>query len=423
MRRWAGAPQGEVRSVDSFAEKTGGKLRFTNVAQETPIQEIWAYDVTDGREPEGTLKLSYTVQADAAPAFAALAPLNAYIAGRYPVDERTTVVALPAGATAGHAAPGAGSAAAATAAERDAGSAPIVHVLIPSGFGDAFPGKPLARAWNYGWENVHDGLDGVALDIPALKATPGKDGLIPLNIRIKDPIWPGRDMIDVSVSVRPGQKRTLWLDLRDRILTADSLFMTIASAAPDFGASSLDGMNVRLVFKDRAAALPEHIADRFDQVKDNWGFLVEEHTASKREGLYRRLYGDISDLLRVDPDHVEGAALLGGYQLWRDRLPRLHPAGGARGRAALGVPPARGSEARPPVRRLVDRQPPGAVRRFRRRHLRRCRPDRAMARPRADGRRARQGERLAPRAVRRGLHQRHADQRARHDHHRRAPRL
>ena len=298
-------PAGEVRSVDSFAERTGGKLRFTNVAQETPIQEIWAYDVTKGDEPEGTFKLSYTVQSNAAPAYAALTALNHYIEGRYPADERTTVVALPAGASAGHAAAGAGNAAAATAAERGGGAAPIVHILIPSGFGDAPPGKPLARAWNYGWENVHDGLDGIALDIPALKATPGKDGLIPLNIRVKDPIWPGRDMIDVSVSVRPGEKRTLWLDLRDRILTADSLFLTVASAAPDFGAESLDGMDIRLVFKDRAAALPEHIADRFNQVKDNWGFLVEEHTASKREGLFRRLYGDITDLFRVDPDNLE----------------------------------------------------------------------------------------------------------------------
>ncbi|MEO8374960.1 MAG: LamG-like jellyroll fold domain-containing protein, partial [Sphingomonas bacterium] len=298
-------PAGEVRSVDSFAEKTGGKLRFTNIAQETPIQEIWAYDVAQGAEPEGSFKLSYTVQSNAAPAYAALSSLNTYIAGRYPEDERTTVVALPAGAGAGRAAAGAGNAAAATAAERGEGAGPIIDILIPSGFGDAPPGKPLARAWNYGWENVHDGLDGIALDIPALRARPGKDGLIPLNIRVKDPIWPGRDMIDVSVSVRPGEKRTLWLDLRDRILTADSMFLTVASAAPDFGANSLDGMNIRLVFKDRAAALLEHIADRFNQVKDNWGFLVEEHTASKREGLFRRLYGDITDLFRVDPDNLE----------------------------------------------------------------------------------------------------------------------
>ncbi|MBC7031969.1 hypothetical protein G6O48_23820, partial [Salmonella enterica subsp. enterica serovar Enteritidis] len=74
----------------------------------------------------------------------------------------------------------------------------------------------------------------------------------------------------------------------------------------DFGPASLDGMNVRLVFKDRAAALPEHVADRFNQVKDNWGFLVEEHTASKRAAMYARVFADIGDLLRVDPDHVEG---------------------------------------------------------------------------------------------------------------------
>ncbi|MEG3150047.1 LamG-like jellyroll fold domain-containing protein [Sphingomonas sp. ZT3P38] len=299
-------PQGEVRSVDSFAPRIGGHLRFANTAQETPIQEIWAYDVSDAAEPAGSFKLSYTVQASAAPAFAALSSLNAYIAGRYAPDERTTVVALPAGASAGRAAAGAGNAAATEAAARAADSAPIVHVLIPSGFGEAFAGRPAARSWNYGWENVHEGLDGIALDLPALQATPGKDGLIALNIRVKDPIWPGRDMIDVSVSVRPGQKRTIWLDLRDRILTDDSLFLSVASAAPDFGAASLDGMNVRLVFKDRAVALPEHVADRFTQVKDNWGSLVEEHTSSKRAGLYRRLYADISDLLRVDPDHVEG---------------------------------------------------------------------------------------------------------------------
>ena len=304
--RLAARPQGVVRSLDTFDTRIGGTLRFTNVAQETPIQELWAYDVRAGAVPAGTRQLPYTVNAAVAPtSYAALDSLNSFIAGRHPASERATVVALPAGAGAGRAAPGAGNAAAGEAAQRREGL-PIVHVLIPSGFGDAVPGRPLARAWNYGWENVHDGLDGVALDLPALAVTPGKDGLIPLDIRVKDPIWPGRDMIDVSVSVKPGEKRTLWLDLRDRILTADSLYLSIASAAPDFGAAALDGMGVRLVFKDRAEAIKEHVADRFAQVRDNWGFLVEEHTASKREALYRRLAADIGDMLRVDPDHVEG---------------------------------------------------------------------------------------------------------------------
>jgi hypothetical protein len=297
-------PQGVVRTFDQFDAKTGGALRFTNVAQETPIQELWAYDVAPGVEPKGTFKLDYTVHADAAPARPQLADIVRFIDGRYPPKERTTVLATPS--SGGKAAAGAGDAASTKQRVEQQDTAPIVHILIPSGFGDALPAEPPARAWNYGWENAHDGLDGVAIDIPALDVTPGRDGLIPLDIRVKDPIWPQRDMIDVQVSVRPHEARTLWLDLRDRILTSNPLYLSIASAAPDFGARAVDGMKIRLIFKDREAAKVEHIADRFNQVKDNWGFLVEEHTASKREALYRRLYGDISDLLRVDPDNLQG---------------------------------------------------------------------------------------------------------------------
>jgi hypothetical protein len=321
FRSLARRPQGVVRSVTALGEAQGGTLRFTNVMQEQPIQEIWAYDVGSAKEPEGSFKLSYTVDAKVSADLAALDGLNRFIAGRYPNDERNTVLALPPGA--GSAAAGAGSAAATGAAKHVEGAMPIVHVLIPSGFGDAYPGRALARAWNYGWENTRDGLDGIALDIPALKATPGKDGLIPLNIKVKDPIWPGRDMIDLSVSVRPGEARTLWLDLRDRILTNDSLYLTVASAAPDFGPASLDGMNIRLVFKDRAAALPEHIADRFNQVKDNWGFLVEEHTASKRAALYRRVFADVADLLRVDPDNAEARRYWADISYGAQNLPEF----------------------------------------------------------------------------------------------------
>jgi len=294
-------PRGVVRSVTRTAPRTGGTLSFTNVMQEQPIQEIWAYDIGAGTVPAGSFQLDYTIRSDEAPTLAVLTPLNAFIAGRYPAAERSTVVAMPTSGV--KAAVGAGAAGGATAV-RPAGLDPIVHILIPASFGDARPDQPIARAWDYGWQNLHDGLDGIAIDLPALTATPDARGLIPLNIKVKDPIWPGRDMIDVSVSVKPGQARTVWLDLRDRILGNDSLYLSIASAAPDFGAAALDGARIRLVFKPRAAALSEHVADRFNQVKDNWGFLVEEHTASKRAGLYQRLFGDISDLLRVDPDNV-----------------------------------------------------------------------------------------------------------------------
>ncbi|TPG52905.1 LamG-like jellyroll fold domain-containing protein [Sphingomonas glacialis] len=290
--------KGVVRSVTAMPERQGGTLSFANTMQEQPIQELWAYDVHPGAEPAGRFKLSYTVDANASTRIAALGPLESFIAGRYAPDERSTVVALPSAGI--KAAVGAGAAGAGTTAQLRAPGLPIVHILIPASLGDAYPDKPLARAFDYGWQNLHDGLDGIAIDLPALKGS----GPIALDIRVKDPLWPARDMIDLSVSVRPGEARTLWLDLRDRILSNDSLYLSIASAEPSFDAASLNGAKIRLVFKDRAAALPEHIADRLNQVKDNWGFLVEEHTASKREALYARVFGDIGDLLRVDPDNL-----------------------------------------------------------------------------------------------------------------------
>jgi hypothetical protein len=141
---------------------------------------------------------------------------------------------------------------------------------------------------------------------------------------VKDPIWPERDMMDVSIAVRPGEPRTVWLDLRDRILTDRSFYIAIASAIPEFNASSLDGMNIRLIFKDRDQAKIEHIADRFNQVKDNWGYLVEEHTSTKREALYRRVLADITDLLAVDPDNEQGRIYWQDISYYNQSMPAIH---------------------------------------------------------------------------------------------------
>lgn len=292
-------PQGVVRTVDTFDTRRGGHLRFENAVQETPIQQIWAYHVSEAAEPEGSVKQHYTIRGDAEVDYENLAALRAHIDSRFVSGERSKVLALP------------GRAAYRTReTPRETGTQPIVHVLIPSGIGAAPAAQPLIRSWAHSWENMYDGLDGIAIDIPALElpATHSVDGTpaIPLNIRVKDPIWPDRDMIDVSVSVQPGQKRTLWLDLRDRILTEDSLWISIASAAEGFGPAALDGAEVRMVYKPRAEAIAEHVEDRFNQVRDNWGFLVEEHTTSRRQRLYARVHADISDLLRVDPDHELG---------------------------------------------------------------------------------------------------------------------
>lgn len=294
--------QGTLRSISSFADHVGGILRFSNQVQETPIQEVWAYDVHPGKEPEGTFKLSYKVKANSAPDFPALKSLLEFINGRHLADQRSVAVALPINV---RAAPASGSATDTAMIKRSANSLPLVHVLIPASFDNTSSGKPLTRAWNYGWQNAHDGLDGIALDIPALDLPANANGVIPLNIRVKDPIWPARDMMDVSIAVKPREAKTVWLDLRDRILTDKSFYFTIASSNAAFNAESLDGMNIRLIFKDREIAKREHIEDRFNQVKDNWGFLVEEHTATRREALYERVLTDITDLLAVDPENEQ----------------------------------------------------------------------------------------------------------------------
>ena len=124
----ASRAQGQERTFNQFTdERRAGVLTFTNVAQETPIQEIAAYDLGAGAEPKGTTKLSYTIRAGVAPDSPDLDRLNAFIAGRYPPAERATVVALPDGAPSRPRTPD------------KAVRLPIVHILIPYEVGASPP--------------------------------------------------------------------------------------------------------------------------------------------------------------------------------------------------------------------------------------------------------------------------------------------
>ncbi|HET7535307.1 MAG TPA: hypothetical protein VFJ90_02565, partial [Candidatus Didemnitutus sp.] len=168
---------------------------------------------------------------------------------------------------------------------------PLVHVLIPDT-----------------WDKLTDGLDGIAIDLPALAVKPTHGALVPLNIRVKDPLWPGRDMLDFTFSVKPGEARTLWLDLRDRLLPAEKpLYLTIACASPEFGASQLDHAALRLIFKPREQARIEHEQDRFTQARDAYAMLVEENPRTPKFDLWNRFRGDLLDLMRVKPAHLPGA--------------------------------------------------------------------------------------------------------------------
>ena len=254
-------PKGQERTSTTFAEPvTGEKVRFTNVAQEWPIGEFGAYYVHPGAEPDGIAKLSYTISSRSQLDNPSIQALRAFIAGRFAADERATMVASPGGGAGprgggGGGRVGRGRQGDTTATARPA-NMPIVHILIPADYRDSQ--TTVGHGGTYGWENMHAGLDGIAIDLPALNLKPTHGDSIPMNIEVKDPIWPMRDMLDFNFSVKPGEPHTLWLDTRDRILPyLKSLYITIASASPEFGTDSLEGAQIRLVFKPYDAALPE----------------------------------------------------------------------------------------------------------------------------------------------------------------------
>jgi hypothetical protein len=313
-------PRGQEITYHQFDNPiTGEKIRFTNVEQEQPIGELSAYYVHPGAEPTGVATLRYRLTSKIMPDDnPSTKPLVNFIAGRFPADERMTIMAIPAGV------PG-------TKRKDEQSGLPIVHVLIPADFRAQM--VDVGHGTSYGWENMDGGLNGIAIDLPALKLEPNADGVIPMNIEIKDPLWPMRDMLYFTFAVKPGAPHTLWLDTRDRILpNGKSLYITIASQSAEFNISSLEGAEVRLIFKAYKDALPEHIADRLTQVRDEYANMVEESVNSRRLNLFNRFDADITDLLRVDPQNDLGRKYWHEKNMEQVRPPFVLP------QAPAGVP-------------------------------------------------------------------------------------
>jgi len=291
-------PQGQERTFHDIAKSIQGeRIRFTNVQQEMPIGELSAYNVDAGKEPAGIHTLSYSLINKTDQPNDQFQPLLKFIDGRYMPDERAVMVAVPQQSKQE------------SLKKSTEKTLPLVHLLIPCN--SQFDSQNTISAESsdslYNWENINGGLDGIAIDLPAMKIKPVSGGFIPLNIQIKDPIWPMRNMLDFSFSVKPGEARTLWLDIRDRILAkGKNLYVTIASACPDFNPQVLDSAQVRLIFKPWKEAYREHVQDRFTQVRDNYANLVEERPDDPRLNLYNRFEADMSDLLRVDSNHYPG---------------------------------------------------------------------------------------------------------------------
>jgi len=300
-------PKGQEVTVHSFRDpQIGGKVRFDNVEQEEPIQEFAAYYVHEGTAPEGKPTLTYTLDGDASVSLGEKNKIDAaedtagaggppsasiaWIQGRYAPDERQILVARPEGPTP--------SGAPATGPRTESsGSLPLVHILVPAK--SPAPGYNLAA--------IDGGLDGIALELPPLRVKPTHGDRFALNVQVKDPLWPLRNMLDFTFTVKPGEPVSLWLDLRDRILPPDmNLYLTLAGSGPDFSRDSLAGAKLRLIFKPHEAARAEHELDRFTQARDCYAMLVEERPHDARFNLWNRYERDLKDLLRVNPKHDPG---------------------------------------------------------------------------------------------------------------------
>ena len=292
-------PKGQQKTFNKLnSEVTGNTIVFTNAVQETPIGEFDAYDIKPGAAPEGYAALEYQITSALEPENGNLNEVENFIKGRFTADEQTTMLALPKGAPREK------------NKENTKDALPLVHIIIPCGFrnvsmpeGTNAVGSEI-HGFSYSWENMNAGLDGILIELPALNVKPTAGNYFPMNIQVKDPLCLIRDMLDFSFSVKPNEPRTLWLDLRDRILPNNkSIYITIAASGSDFSPSMLEGAKMKLIFKQRQDALKEDINDRWTQVKDNFAFIVEEHPNDRRFTRYDRFEKDITDLLRVDPEN------------------------------------------------------------------------------------------------------------------------
>ena len=89
-------PENQERTIHRIGNPVrGGKIRFDNDVQETPIGEFMVYNVTAGKEPKGTTTLYYRLHGGVEAGNSSLTKLMDYIDGRFLPDERNFMVALP----------------------------------------------------------------------------------------------------------------------------------------------------------------------------------------------------------------------------------------------------------------------------------------------------------------------------------------
>lgn len=254
-------------------------ITFTNEQIEQPIGDITLLQVEPGMAPEGVRRDTFWFTEISAEEGRTDEPglkeIQEFIHGRFLPDERLCFL----GRRTPRCADG-------KEEKRRWQYLPLAHFLLPYG------------------QQEGVGFDGLLLHLPGLSVRPASgEGWIYVNVQIKDPLWIYRNLLQFTFALRPGKCRDIWLDTRDRILPeGKAMYVSLAFSEP-VEIRELAEVRMEMVYKEETEAKKEHIEDRWVQVKDNYANLVEENPSNAHFNLYNRFLADITDLLKVCPDH------------------------------------------------------------------------------------------------------------------------
>jgi len=244
------------------------RIRFTNDEIEEPMGDFSFFHVREGYAPEGIKRVGYSLRPGVPVSGEAEAELAKFVRGYYLPYERGMMTAVRG-----------------EAELQDAQDArfPVYNVIVPYEADDTL------------------GLDGVEITLPAFAEDTD------VSIQIRDPLWYHRNLTYFSFHCPAGESKKLWFDTRDRVLPEGKcLYVRMVFSASSVTKAVLTGTAVTLVYKSAADAKAEHTIDRFTQVRDIYGHIVEETPVSRELDLLNRYLADIADLRKVSPEHVQG---------------------------------------------------------------------------------------------------------------------
>jgi len=256
-------------------------ITFTNDVIEEPIGDITLLEVEPGAAPVGTYREKFWfTEDDGSDGTKGFDEIREFLAGRFMEDERTCL----AGKIRGESGPEKkGGPDHSRASGR--GRLPIAHFMLP------YIQRP------------DSGFDGLLVHLPAFHGKPAVGEYLLINLQVKDPLWISRNLMSFTFAVLPGKEKDLWLDTRDRILPDGKAMYVSVTWSDPVEVREISEITMEMIYKSAEEAKQEHIRDRFIQVKDNYSNLVEENPSNKHFNMFNRFYADITDLLRVCPEH------------------------------------------------------------------------------------------------------------------------